>query len=131
MPDLNITIILPSGGARNADIPDDVAIRDLMAELASLLQLPTVGPDGTVFFGSTDYRLYALNPDGSLKWAYKTGWEIHTTPAVDPSGVVYAGSNDKYLYAFNPDGSLNPGESWERRIMWCWPPSPDPSLQSQ
>jgi hypothetical protein len=46
MPDLNITIILPSGGARNADIPDDVIVRDLMTELASLLQLPTVGPDG-------------------------------------------------------------------------------------
>ncbi len=46
MPDLNITIILPSGGARNADIPDDVPVRDLMTELASLLQLPTVGPDG-------------------------------------------------------------------------------------
>ena len=46
MPDLSITIILPSGGARNADIPDDVTIRDLMTELASLLQLPTVGPDG-------------------------------------------------------------------------------------
>jgi ubiquitin-protein ligase len=46
MPDLNTTIILPSGGARNADIPDDVLIRDLMTELASLLQLPTVGPDG-------------------------------------------------------------------------------------
>ena len=46
MPDLNVTIILPSGGARNADIPDDVSIHDLMTELASLLQLPTVGPDG-------------------------------------------------------------------------------------
>ena len=46
MPDLNITIILPSGGARNADIPDDVLVHDLMTELASLLQLPTVGPDG-------------------------------------------------------------------------------------
>jgi ubiquitin-protein ligase len=46
MPDLNTTIILPSGGARNADIPDDVLVRDLMTELASLLQLPTVGPDG-------------------------------------------------------------------------------------
>ena len=46
MPDLSITIILPSGGARNADIPDDVPIHDLMTELASLLQLPTVGPDG-------------------------------------------------------------------------------------
>jgi len=46
MPDLNVTLILPSGGARNAEIPDDVSIHDLLAELASLLQLPTVGPDG-------------------------------------------------------------------------------------
>ena len=46
MPDLSITIVLPNGGARNAEVPDDVAIRDLIAELTSLLQLPTVGPDG-------------------------------------------------------------------------------------
>jgi hypothetical protein len=53
MPDLNITIVLPSGGARNADIPDDIAVRDLLTELTSLLQLPTVGPDGRPMF----YRL--------------------------------------------------------------------------
>ncbi len=53
MPDLNITIVLPSGGARNADIPDDIVIRDLLTELTSLLQLPTVGPDGRPMF----YRL--------------------------------------------------------------------------
>ena len=46
MPDLNITLILPSGGARTAEIPDDVNVHDLLAELTSLLQLPTVGPDG-------------------------------------------------------------------------------------
>jgi ubiquitin-protein ligase len=46
MSDLNVTLILPSGGARNAEIPDDVSVRDLLAELTSLLQLPTVGPDG-------------------------------------------------------------------------------------
>jgi ubiquitin-protein ligase len=46
MPDLNVTLILPSGGARNAEIPDDVSVRDLLAELTALLQLPTVGPDG-------------------------------------------------------------------------------------
>jgi ubiquitin-protein ligase len=46
MSDLNITLVLPSGGARNAEIPDDVSVRDLLAELTSLLQLPTVGPDG-------------------------------------------------------------------------------------
>jgi ubiquitin-protein ligase len=46
MPDLTITIVLPSGGARTAEVPDDVSVRDLMAELTSLLKLPTVGPDG-------------------------------------------------------------------------------------
>jgi hypothetical protein len=46
MPDLNVTLVLPSGGARNAEIPDDVSIHDLLEELTSLLQLPTVGPDG-------------------------------------------------------------------------------------
>lgn len=46
MPDLNVTIVLPSGGARNAEVPDDVSVRDLLTEFASLLQLPTVGPDG-------------------------------------------------------------------------------------
>ena len=44
--DLSVTIILPSGGARTAEVPDDIAVRDLMAELTSLLKLPTLGPDG-------------------------------------------------------------------------------------
>jgi len=46
MPDLPVTLVLPSGGARTADVPDDVAVRDLLAELTPLLQLPTTGPDG-------------------------------------------------------------------------------------
>jgi ubiquitin-protein ligase len=46
MADLPVTIVLPSGGARTAEVPADVPVRDLIAELASLLSLPTVGPDG-------------------------------------------------------------------------------------
>jgi ubiquitin-protein ligase len=46
MAEIEITIILPNGGARRAEIPDDVRVVDLMAELTSLLELPTVGPDG-------------------------------------------------------------------------------------
>ena len=53
MPDLNVTIILPSGGARTAEVPDDVNVHDLLTELTSLLQLPTVGPDGRPMY----YRL--------------------------------------------------------------------------
>lgn len=46
MADIAITIVLPNGGARRADMPNDVPIRDLLEELTSLLELPTVGPDG-------------------------------------------------------------------------------------
>ena len=46
MPELLVTVVLPNGGARRAEIPDDVKIRDLLPELTSILQLPTVGPDG-------------------------------------------------------------------------------------
>ena len=46
MSELSLTIVLPSGGARVAEIPDDVPVGELMAELTSLLKLPTVGPDG-------------------------------------------------------------------------------------
>lgn len=46
MPDLSLTIVMPNGGARRADIPDDIPVREIIAELTSLLKLPTVGPDG-------------------------------------------------------------------------------------
>ena len=46
MPEIEVTLVLPNGGARKAEVPDDVSIRDLLAEMTSLLGLPTVGPDG-------------------------------------------------------------------------------------
>jgi ubiquitin-protein ligase len=46
MSDLNVTVVLPSGGARAAEVPDDVIVRDLLSEFTSLLELPTTGPDG-------------------------------------------------------------------------------------
>ena len=46
MKDVAVTIVLPNGGARSAEVPDDIPVRELLAELTSLLQLPTTGPDG-------------------------------------------------------------------------------------
>jgi ubiquitin-protein ligase len=46
MPDISVSIVMPSGGTRVAEVPDDVPIHDLMSELTSLLELPTTGPDG-------------------------------------------------------------------------------------
>jgi ubiquitin-protein ligase len=63
MPDLNVTIVLPSGGARTAEVPDDVSVHDLLAELTSLLSLPTVGPDGRPMY----YRLDSKSLGRELK----------------------------------------------------------------
>jgi ubiquitin-protein ligase len=46
MADLTVTIVLPAGGARTAEVPDDVPLRELLPELVSVLELPTTGPDG-------------------------------------------------------------------------------------
>ena len=51
--DLPVTIVLPSGGTRNAEVPREVPVQQLIPELATLLELPTTGPDGR----PTSYRL--------------------------------------------------------------------------
>ncbi|MDD2696450.1 MAG: EsaB/YukD family protein [Anaerolineales bacterium] len=46
MADKPVTLVLPSGGTRTAEVPDDVAVKELIPELATSLELPTTGPDG-------------------------------------------------------------------------------------
>jgi hypothetical protein len=46
MTDKPVTLVLPSGGSRSAEVPDDVAVKELIPELATSLELPTTGPDG-------------------------------------------------------------------------------------
>ena len=46
MSDTPVTIVLPSGGSRNAEVPNDVPVKELLPELTTSLELPTTGPDG-------------------------------------------------------------------------------------
>jgi len=71
-----------------------------------LASSPAIGPDGTIYIGSTDSALYAVNPDGTLKWRFLTGGWVRSSPAIAPDGTIYIGSCDSSLYAVNPDGTL-------------------------
>lgn len=65
-----------------------------------LLSSPVVA-GGTVYFGSGDQNVYALDAHtGALKWKFGTGNVVHASPAVS-GGVVYIGSWDRYLYALD------------------------------
>ena len=66
------------------------------------------GVDGTIYFLAEDRRLFALYPDGNVKWFLPIpgATEVDSSPGIGPDGTIYVGSASPYLYAVNPDGSL-------------------------
>ena len=40
---------------------------------------PTVGPDGVIYTGGDG--IYAINPDGTLRWRFATGGHVSSAPA--------------------------------------------------
>lgn len=71
----------------------------------------TVGPDGALYTGGD--AIYALNPDGSLRWRFSPAQRTHCAgaPALGADGAVYLGCQDDSVYAINPDGTRR----WEFR----------------
>mgnify|MGYP000863105603 FL=1 len=51
-------------------------------------------------FGSRDNHVYALNPDGKLRWSLVLEEDIDGPPALGPDGTLYIGSDDRCLHAF-------------------------------
>ena len=71
---------------------------------------PAIGADGTIYVGSDDGKLYAVNPNGSKRWEFlTTGSGVSSSPAIGADGTIYVGSLDGELYAVNPNGS----KRWE------------------
>ena len=60
---------------------------------------PAVGSNGTIYVGSDDNNLYAINPDGSKKWVFKTRGSVPSSPTIGSDGTIYVASEDGYLYA--------------------------------
>jgi outer membrane protein assembly factor BamB len=61
--------------------------------------------DNTIYFGVQNRYIYAVFPNGTLKWRFYVSNWIWSTPAIDEDGTIYVGSWDTKLYAINPNGT--------------------------
>ena len=95
----NLYAILPDGGIK----------WKVLTELGGLIfSSPAVGSDGTIYVNTTGGYLFAINPNGTIKWNYQTGYAgaySYSSPAIADDGTIYVGGWDHCLHAINPDGS--------------------------
>ncbi len=77
---------------------------------------PAIGADGTIYIiVSKRNKLYAIKPDGSLKWEFHFPYSLGgfpSSPTLGSDGTIYVGSLSRYrsipkgLYAINSNGTL-------------------------
>lgn len=65
----------------------------------------TQSPDGKVFFGACDKRIYCIDRDGKQVWTFNTEGVVLEGPDV-ANGLVYAASTDQNVYALNEETGL-------------------------
>jgi len=83
---------------------------------------PSIAEDGTIYIG--DEKLFAINPNGTLKWSLGlgSGRHIHmSSPAISADGTIYVGTNigetsGGDIIAVNPNGT----EKWRKLIADEW-----------
>jgi outer membrane protein assembly factor BamB len=96
---------------------------------------PAVDADGTIYFGLNDgspsSALFAVNPNGTLKWIFEPSglpadvppdhFDIYSSPAIGADGTIYFGQEFGRVYALASDGSFLWMVETESGITWCSP----------
>ena len=69
------------------------------------------------YFGTDDKHIYAVNPNGTMKWSYTTGGAVRNGLSMSPDGAtIYAASADGRVYAVN---SANGTLKWKTNAISC------------
>ncbi len=94
-------------------------------ECGSTLHTPSIGADGTLYAGTSCWRVIALNPaNGTLKWEFNTGegqgvcpsiW----SPSIGKDGLLYAATTSAKIFCITPEGT----EKWRYQGPEPWLPN--------
>jgi outer membrane protein assembly factor BamB len=89
---------------------------------AAIGESPSIAADGTIYVGSSDKKLYAIDPSGTLRWTFAAAAGVASSPVIGADGTIYtsAGDPDGRIYAIFPDGS----KRWSLRFPFGTPSTP-------
>ena len=122
------TVILPSGDGflynldldKKTDAADERLIWKFDARVSPRASYNnwfegnvSIGYDGTLYAGNTNFNYYAVSPDGDLKWTYATTSNDWSIAAIDDDGTIYWASNDTLIRAVDSLGN----EKWTTRTL--------------
>ncbi|HSH15004.1 MAG TPA: PQQ-binding-like beta-propeller repeat protein, partial [Verrucomicrobiae bacterium] len=65
----------------------------------------SVAADGTLYFGTSDARLFARHADGTAKWDFPLDGQVTKAPSIDEDGTIYMGGSGGKLFAVLPNGT--------------------------
>jgi hypothetical protein len=115
--------VFDSHGFSSNTVPVDVTLRSsqgahvrwrFQADADYIQARPAVAPDGTVYALDVYGHVYAVAPDGALKWIFNASGTGFGNISIGPDGTIYFG-NTAAIFALAPNGSLkwqfsqNPG----------------------
>ena len=107
--------VVTLGGSSNV-VPLAVTLRQLQgrikwtfeADVLSLGFRPALAPDGTIYVHGSEGFVFAITPDGGLKWIHQVNWSPYVPPHAGSDGEIYVGSIQR-ITAINPNGT----ERWQ------------------
>ena len=76
----------------------------LQADAGAIFGRPAVAPDGTVYAVDQKGHLYAVSPEGGVKWIFTRDTVARQNVSVGADGTVYYAAGNE-LYAVNPNGT--------------------------
>jgi outer membrane protein assembly factor BamB len=84
----------------------DLGKNSISLASAGWIHSPSIGSDGTIYVGSDTGVLFAIHPNGKLKWTLNTG-STDFAPAIGRDGTIYVHTRVVGdLKAVTPDGQL-------------------------
>ena len=85
-------------------------------ELEKPMTGPAAGKDGTIYFGTNEGYVYALNPDGTEQWHFGVGKAIQYRPVIGEDGILYVATTAQSVHAIDHGGTLAWQFETERRV---------------